>query len=166
MSYMFCCYIKIYRRFISYNTSTLFGIMLEKQMSVQCHVKFHNVVWPSVKSINHYIHMDGEYSIRNATFECSKIFFYNKFAIFSEIVIFNILFSSVPWLFTSAHVITFTVVAFEVFENLKMIVPGISITLVTLDSGVTSPNVFIFCGSWGCTNKCRSKSYIFILFDH
>ena len=24
MSYMFCCYIKIYRRFISYNTSTLF----------------------------------------------------------------------------------------------------------------------------------------------
>ena len=75
-------------------------IMLEKQMSVQCHVKFYNAMWPSVKSINHYIHMDGEYSIRNATFECSKIFFYNKFTIFSEIVIFNILFSLVPIVLT------------------------------------------------------------------
>ena len=28
MSYMFCCYIKIYRRFISYNTSTLFVLTL------------------------------------------------------------------------------------------------------------------------------------------
>ena len=28
MSYMFCCYIKIYRRFISYNTSTLFGLAM------------------------------------------------------------------------------------------------------------------------------------------
>ena len=38
MSYMFCCYIKIYRRFISYNTSTLFDyIIIFKELLPSLH---------------------------------------------------------------------------------------------------------------------------------
>ena len=36
MSYMYCCYIKIYRGFISYSTTTLFGSVRLDFIGIQC----------------------------------------------------------------------------------------------------------------------------------